>query len=224
MVKRRTNNPQGKSLFGQTRGNVIKIGATVVTFIIGVGTFTDGLNKIPGVEIAKKDIQKRLDIHPISGPEYSEGVIGFDYTELRNKLKNKDFKAANQETFETMNRVREKSSDYSLGVEDINDFPCKDLKTINFLWEKYSDKRFGFEAQSRVWLEAGGKLGKFDEKVSEKFASLAGWKDGTVWISASSTNFQFDTNQPKGHLPRILKSTTPNIVPNIAARLKYCQQ
>ncbi|HEY9611918.1 GUN4 domain-containing protein [Allocoleopsis sp.] len=38
-----------------------------------------------------------------------------------------------------------------LNVKSIEMFPYADLRTIDSLWVKYSDGRFGFSVQNRIW-------------------------------------------------------------------------
>ena len=46
-----------------------------------------------------------------------------------------------------------------LDVNSIDNFPCEDLRTIDQLWVKYSDGRFGFSVQKRIYQNLGGTRG-----------------------------------------------------------------
>ncbi|MEH2243592.1 GUN4 domain-containing protein [Nostoc sp.] len=80
--------------------------------------------------------------------------------------------------------------------ESINNFPCTDLRTINQLWVKYSDGRFGFSVQKKINL-----LYKADCYLEawDKFCAHVGWKVKGNWIDYS--NVAFNTSAPEGHLP-----------------------
>jgi len=82
-------------------------------------------------------------------------------------------------------------------------FPCTDLRTIDRLWVKYSNGRFGFSVQKKIYLEVGGVLdGKFYAgKAFNKFGDRVGWKVKGSWISY--TEVTFDTIAPVGHLPAV---------------------
>ncbi|NJR67007.1 MAG: transcriptional regulator, partial [Leptolyngbyaceae cyanobacterium CRU_2_3] len=57
-----------------------------------------------------------------------------------------------------MLEVAGREKQYYLGLEDIREFPCEDLRVIDRLWVQYSNGRFGFSVQKRIWLEVGGWL------------------------------------------------------------------
>ncbi len=52
-----------------------------------------------------------------------------------------------------------------LREEDIQEFPCPDLQTIAQLWVKYSQGRFGFTVQNRIWQNVGEEYAKFSDSV-----------------------------------------------------------
>ncbi|XGB41344.1 MAG: TIR domain-containing protein [Nodosilinea sp. LVE1205-7] len=65
------------------------------------------------------------------------------YAKLRNLLRDKDWKAADEETHICMREVKNISIQGScraiaIPIKDIRDFPCQDLRTIDGLWVKYS--------------------------------------------------------------------------------------
>ncbi|WP_425335064.1 GUN4 domain-containing protein [Nostoc punctiforme] len=78
----------------------------------------------------------------------------------------------------------------------MDNFPCTDLRTIDQLWVKYSNGRFGFSVQKRIWESVG--------KDYEKFGDRVGWRKGMFldlkdWKSYSGLTFTTDSLQ--GHLP-----------------------
>jgi hypothetical protein len=56
--------------------------------------------------------------------------------------------------FKIMNKSRQ--HEY-LRAEDFLDFPRIELKIIDRLWRKYSDEKFGFSVQKKIWIDCGGK-------------------------------------------------------------------
>ncbi|MHC5933435.1 GUN4 domain-containing protein [Nostoc sp.] len=126
---------------------------------------------------------------------------GIDYTTLRDLLAAKNWKKADQETYRVMiQAVGKKDGDYFTSDELLN-FPCTDLRTIDRLWVKYSNGHFGFSVQKEIYLSVGGKAdGKYYEKAWEKFGDRIGWRVKRSWIKSDEVTF--DTSSPIGHLPR----------------------
>lgn len=139
-------------------------------------------------------IQPKIEEDDLS----SEG--GVDYTRLRDFLNNGEWKQADKETVRLMLKVanRERQSYFN---ESINNLPCTDLRTIDQLWVKYSNGRFGFSVQKRVWLECGGKIdgGKIDEKRVRVFGDAVGWYENNSWLLYNEITFSLAA--PFGHLP-----------------------
>ncbi|WP_413172564.1 protein kinase domain-containing protein [Anabaena azotica] len=74
--------------------------------------------------------------------------VGMDYTKLRDLLAARNWKQADKETYEVMIKaVGKKSGDWFTSNELLN-FPCQDLRTIDQLWVEYSEGRFGFSVQN----------------------------------------------------------------------------
>lgn len=103
-----------------------------------------------------------------------------------------------------------RTKDDIIRSEELLNFPCTDLRTIDHLWVKYSNGRFGFSIQKQIYLEVGGLPdGKYYEEAWKKFADRVGWKNlGGYeinlligiwierWISAVGGR-----HLPRGHLP-----------------------
>ena len=125
---------------------------------------------------------------------------GGDYTRLRDLLAAQKWFEADQETYRMMiQAVGKKEGDWFVQDELLN-FPCKDLRTIDRLWVKYSDGRFGFSVQKQIYLRVGGKPdGEYYQEAWLKFADCVGWRvKGTVILYNEGI---FDTSSPLGHLP-----------------------
>lgn len=127
-----------------------------------------------------------------------------DYRKLRDLLKAGRWKEADQETLTVMLKVTGREQKGWLRAEDIQNFPCADLRTIDQFWVKYSNGHFGFSVQKKIYLECGGKSDdSCDWEVWDKFGDRVGWrkrKDFTYyWITLSKVTF--NTSAPQGHLP-----------------------
>ncbi|NEQ54942.1 MAG: GUN4 domain-containing protein, partial [Leptolyngbya sp. SIO3F4] len=128
---------------------------------------------------------------------------GVDYRKLRDLLKAGDWKAADNETYEVMIRAVGKKSGDWFTTDELLNFSCADLLTIDRLWVHYSQGRFGFSVQKKIYIECGAKLdGKYPgDKIWRKFGDKVGWRKGAKWISYNS--FTFSTSALEGHLPNV---------------------
>jgi len=132
----------------------------------------------------------------------SEATRG-DYTRLEALLKAGKWKEADQETAQQMCQVMGRQKEGWLRVEDIEQFPCADLRAIDQLWVKHSNGKFGFSVQKKIWQQCGSPTTY--NKQWEKFGEKVGWRTkgvlgmGAEWKDYSEVTF--DTSAPEGHLP-----------------------
>lgn len=128
-----------------------------------------------------------------------ESEKGIDYTRLRDLLAAGNWQEADIETRKKMLEVMEQQHRGYLDNEDIENFPCQDLRTLDRLWVHYSHERFGFSVQKRIWIEEGGKPGVYSLVVYEKFGDRVGWRVNDNWKFYSDLTFSL--NAAVGHLP-----------------------
>lgn len=79
---------------------------------------------------------------------------GVNYAELRNLLAAQQWEEANKETERLIIKAAGKEEIGSLEKKDIENFPCEDFHFLDQLWQKYSNERFGFSVQKRIWKNA----------------------------------------------------------------------
>lgn len=121
---------------------------------------------------------------------------GIDYTKLRDLLRAKKWKEADQETYAVMNTVLNQN----WSSKALMNFPCKDLLTIDRLWIKYSNGKYGFSVQKEIYLQCGGEAdGKYYEQAWEKFGAAVEWRRNRSWLYYF--DLKFDGRDPRGHLP-----------------------
>ena len=129
---------------------------------------------------------------------------GIDYRELEKLLKAQEWCKADKMTAKLMCQVAGREKEGWFDGQSIENFPCEDLQTINQLWVYYSNGKFGFSVQKKLWLECGGKIGKYDYEVWKNFAVTVGWyhfqKDR--WLTY--TEFMNDTENFRNSLPNSL--------------------
>jgi len=116
---------------------------------------------------------------------------GIDYTRLRDLLKAGEWKQADKETLAVMLKATGREEEGWLNINSIDNFPCTDLRTIDQLWVKYSNGRFGFSVQKRIYDDVG--------KDYEKFGDCIEWRVKGNWIAYKDLNF--NTTASMGHLP-----------------------
>ncbi|MFM5960683.1 MAG: GUN4 domain-containing protein, partial [Dolichospermum sp.] len=141
-------------------------------------------------------------------PASEEGGLksscGMDYSKLRDLLKAGKWKEADEETRVIMLCVGEREREGWLNAESIDNFPCADLRTIDKLWVKYSDGRFGFSVQKRIYQGLGGTR-EYNQEIWLKFGDKVGWRRswwrGGSWLYYSLLTF--DKKAPEGHLPSV---------------------
>ncbi len=125
---------------------------------------------------------------------------GVDYTKLRDLLAAGKWVEADGETANKMLEVAEKKEEGWLGVSDIDRFPCEDLRTIDQLWVKYSNGRFGFSVQKRIYQSLEGTRQYDENEIWKAFSDRVGWRvNGKWWLYYK--DLKFNTKASEGHLP-----------------------
>jgi hypothetical protein len=122
---------------------------------------------------------------------------GIDYSNLSKLLMAGDWKEADSETARIMLRIAQEN--YHLKVEDIEKFPYKDLQSIDKLWLKASNARFGFSVQKYIYFTLGGTK-TYNPKIWQEFGSKVGWKKRGLWLY--QWDIDFSITAPLGGLPR----------------------
>ncbi|PZV26519.1 MAG: GUN4 domain-containing protein [Snowella sp.] len=151
-----------------------------------------------------KAANRRID------PNLEQAIIALEstvetslYQQLETFLKNGQWKEADQETSRLMLQIVGKEADQWLSVEDIQNFPCEDLRTLDKLWVDYSNGKFGFSVQKKVWMDCGGVPGQYDSDMYEKFADQVGWQRGGDWLNYDDLTFLLDGSN-HAHLPYLM--------------------
>jgi hypothetical protein len=136
---------------------------------------------------------------PASPPEIElKSAKGIDYRKLEDLLKRQQWKQADEETANVMLQAANRTKEGWLREEDIDNFPCEDLRTIDQLWVKYSGGRFGFSVQAKIYRELGGTR-QYNKRVWNAFGDRVGWRVNNSWIYYKDVTF--DLKAPLGHLP-----------------------
>ncbi|NJL46750.1 MAG: GUN4 domain-containing protein [Leptolyngbyaceae cyanobacterium SM2_5_2] len=120
--------------------------------------------------------------------------LAIDYSPLQASLIRQDFQEADRLTLVKLcelagpNAVRRKWVYFT----EVDQFPTVDLQTIDQLWLAYSEGKFGYSVQRRIWLSLGQNWDKLWPRLA--------WKDDNIW-TRYPTGFIWDLSAPDGHLP-----------------------
>lgn len=123
---------------------------------------------------------------------------GVNYTKLRDLLAENKWNEADIETYTSMLKICEREEERWLDDGQIKRFPRQDLRIINNLWVKYSDGKFGFSVQKRIFEDAKDDYKRFGDRV--------GWLVNLVnseWLKYE--DYIFSLNAPEGHLPSTIQ-------------------
>ena len=149
----------------------------------------------PPTKLARVELDARLG--EFTGDVDSER--GVDYTHLQDLLAAGEWQKADRETEAVMLQVSGREEEGWLTEEDMETFPCQDLRTIDQLWVKYSDGRFGFSIQKYIWQDIENTTKDDNVDTWKYFGDKVGWRVNDYWIGYSNLTFSLDA--PEGHLP-----------------------
>lgn len=124
--------------------------------------------------------------------------VGVSYTHLQELLRQQNYAAADQETWNLILKITDTTVKGALNIQEIQSFPLQDLKTLNLLWTEFSGGHFGFSVQKQIYQRLGGSL-TLDYAVWQTFAKQVGWYEADQWQQYK--NLKFAINAPIGQLP-----------------------
>ncbi|HEY9810380.1 MAG TPA: serine/threonine-protein kinase [Halomicronema sp.] len=136
-------------------------------------------------------IKKMLSLgeKSVKSSDILESSNSVDYSQLRDYLLSKKWKDADEETKKVLCLSLGKRLGYIDALE-IEKIPVKDLQTIDRLWVKYSNGKFGFSVQTGIFRRVGEDYSSFCSEI--------GWP---VQNTMDYKVFQYTQKAPKGHLP-----------------------
>ncbi|MCT7948661.1 serine/threonine-protein kinase [Ancylothrix sp. C2] len=118
-------------------------------------------------------------------------ATGIDYSKLRDLLAAGNWQEADRETGNLMLLICGREKEGKLNIDDLQNFPQRDLLTLDNLWREYSLGRFGFSIQGKLWQKINGKY--------EDFCNLIGWRK--KFATLPYNQLIFNITAPQGHLP-----------------------
>jgi hypothetical protein len=120
-------------------------------------------------------------------------------------------KKADEQTRKLVLQAANRSESW-LRYEDIQYLACEDLFIIDRLWTIYSQGRFGFSVQKRIWESLGAK--KSDRGRCKEFSDRVGWHEQEtvtdnyydilkLYTIKRRKDIPCGLNAPEGNLPSI---------------------
>ncbi len=158
------------------------------------------------------ELADKLRIRILAVDDKDNEEVDSRYAKLETLLKAKNFRAADEETYKVMLAVANRESEGWLRREDAQRFPCRELRSIDKLWLKYSRGKFGISVQQQIYQRLGGTE-DFNLDVWRSMGDLVGWRSGGNWLSNLRSwmrggenwlfysDLNFSQTAPLGHLP-----------------------
>ncbi len=139
-------------------------------------------------------VQNFLQTHFPDGivPLKSEGNV--DYHSLQQLLIQQAYQQADQLTLEKLCQLAGPAAVERnwLYFSEVKTFPTTDLQTLDTLWQVYSEGKFGYSVQRKLWLNS--------RKNWDKLWVKMGWRKDGTWTRYPQ-GFTWDLTAPIGHLP-----------------------
>ena len=140
------------------------------------------------------NIQSFLTTNFPSGVVTLESGRSIDYQPVQQLLAKQDFQGAD---VLTLQKLCELAGDAAVERKwiyftEVESFPVADLRTLDRLWTMYSEGKFGFSVQRKIWLSVGKDFSQLWTKID--------WKSGNTWTRYPK-EFTWDLTAPMGHLP-----------------------
>ncbi|NES75425.1 MULTISPECIES: GUN4 domain-containing protein [Okeania] len=148
------------------------------------------------VSLPKKQVSNLVDSSSILEVNLNS-ERGVDYSKLCDLLATGKWREADIETAKLMLKITNRENRDKLNINSINHLPCTDLRTINQLWVKYSNGKFGFSAQKEIWENLPTQTFFL---TYEKLGDRLGWHSIIGWTNHDNLIFDLE-KAPYGHLP-----------------------
>lgn len=155
---------------------------------------------------------------------------GIDYTKLRDLLKQGKWSEADLHTYQLVEQIIKSAKNDNqhvfIELKTIAKYSCPDIRTVDYLWKKYSNDQFGFSPQQKVW-QSVNQDGDFSTQTWRRFATEVGWKKGDT-INGSGyllyDQLEFEPSKaPPGQLPWwfSLPDEEQNVIKSLFARCNF---
>ncbi|NEO27350.1 MAG: hypothetical protein F6K03_10760, partial [Kamptonema sp. SIO4C4] len=129
--------------------------------------------------------------------KFPQGIVplnsdrNIDYQPLQDLLIAQDFQPADRLTLEKLCELAGPQALERRWIyfTEVDKFPVPDLQTLDTLWWSYSQGKFGFSVQRKLWLALGKDFNKLWDKI--------GWRNDKTWTRYPH-EFIWDLSAPQG--------------------------
>lgn len=196
----------------QLQGDSLKRQLSAIHELVALGT--EGLDTLKSVALERKDAAPTLvdgrmvqvlyaaqdEMQDFLLETWPAGRVPMpsaaevDYSPIQDCLVAQDFQEADRLTLVKMCELAGPTAVKRKWVyfTEVDMFPSLDLQTLDHLWQIYSEGKFGFSVQRRIWLGLGQNWDKLWPRLA--------WKDDNIWTRYPG-GFIWDLSAPDGHLP-----------------------
>jgi serine/threonine protein kinase len=199
--------------------------SAIALFVLAIGIYLFNITKNPVSEGSQSSINSVIpspipsnvnNSIPIENPPRENKA---SYNQLSIYLKDKDWKAADYETYLLLLKAagRQSSNDGTWHPDEFNRITCADLALIDQLWTQASNGNQGLTAQKKIYEDSTKDIRKAYESMGwisltgEVAIATAYNRQTSRWeyIEGRQPNFK---TPPVGHLPFLLRDpTTKNL-------------
>ena len=139
-----------------------------------------------------KDLESKIGLS--TQPIITVSKPKTDCTQLEIYLQNQQWQQANQETERRLLQAACQLKQNWLETDDLEKITCGELLSIDRLWTKYSENKFGFQTQLEIWRN-------LETQNYRAFGAEVGWYVQHRWLL--SKRLDYSLSAPAGHLPAI---------------------
>jgi hypothetical protein len=125
-----------------------------------------------------------------------QSSVDQDYSRLRQLLWSQSWQAADLETESVILKAFSKDME-PLDRDAAMRLPCLDLLTLDQLWSRYSNGKFGFQAQYQIFQQDA-------DRRPQDFQQMIAWRNGSLNFQGELKPYKsltFNLSAPGGHLP-----------------------
>ncbi len=126
----------------------------------------------------------------------------YRYEHLQNLLKAGQWLEADKETSRLILAIAGETDIERLRPDEVANLDCSELQVIDRLWLNYSNHRFGFSVQIKIYQELGGSIETTIEQnadITQQWGDRLQWREDGQWRKC--TDLEYSPKAPEGGLP-----------------------
>ena len=126
----------------------------------------------------------------------------YRYERLQTLLKEGQWLEADKETSRLILAIAGETDIERLRPDEVENLDCSELQVIDRLWLNYSNNRFGFSIQTKIYQELGGSIETTIERnadITEQWGDRLQWRKDGQWRKC--TDLEYSPKALAGGLP-----------------------